>query len=69
MEVIKSHNVVITTIRVETVVTSNTNVVRSGVLIGSATNLGRGLGEVFVGKKLNRSLGKPSVITGVVVTP
>ncbi len=69
MEVTKSFNVVITTTRVEMVVAPNTNVVKSGVLIGFATNLGRGSSKVFTGKKLIRSLGIPTATIGVVGTP
>jgi hypothetical protein len=39
-------NVIIPTRRVETIVAPNTNFVRGGVLIGSITNLGCGLGGV-----------------------
>jgi len=41
-KVIQSPNVVITTTRLEMVVAPKTNVVRSGILIRSTTNLGNG---------------------------
>ncbi len=53
----------------ETIVAANTNFVKSGILIGFTTNLGRGLGGVSTGKNLNRDLGIPIVIIGVVRTP
>jgi hypothetical protein len=56
MEVTKSFNVIITTTRVEMVVAPNMNVVRGRVLTKSTTNLGRGLGRVFTGRNLSRSL-------------
>jgi hypothetical protein len=40
--VIESFKVIITTTRVETIVAPNMNVVRRGVVIGFATNLGHG---------------------------
>jgi hypothetical protein len=48
----QSPNVFITTIRVEMVVAPNTTVVRGGILIGFATNLGHGLGGILVGRNL-----------------
>jgi hypothetical protein len=51
------------------VVAPNTNVVRRGVIIRSATNLGRGLGRFSAGRNLNRSLGLPITNIGVVGTP
>jgi hypothetical protein len=59
IKVIQSSNAVITTTRVEMIVAPNTNVVRSGVLIRFATNLGRGLGGVSIGKNLNWNSGLP----------
>jgi hypothetical protein len=67
--VTKSFNVVITTTRVEMVVAPNMNVVRGGVLTKSTTNLGRGLGRVFTGRNLSRSLGILTTTTRVVGTP
>jgi hypothetical protein len=55
IEVIQSPNVIITTIWMEMVVTPNTNVVRSGVLIGSTINLGCGSGGVLVRRNLSQS--------------
>jgi hypothetical protein len=69
INVIKSLNVVIITIGVETVVAPNTNVVKSGILIGYATNLDHGLGGVSIGRNLTRSLGLLVAITRVVATP
>jgi hypothetical protein len=66
---IQSLNVVIITIGVEMVVASSTNVVRSGILIGYATNLDCGSGGVSVGRNLTRSLGLLVAITRVVATP
>jgi hypothetical protein len=54
IEVIQSLNVVITT-RVETMVAPNTNIVRSGVLIGFAANLGSGSSGVLAGRNLSWS--------------
>jgi hypothetical protein len=54
----------ITTIGVETVVAHGMDVVTNGILIGSTTNLGNGLGEV-----LARSLALPVAIIRVVGTP
>jgi len=39
----------------EIVVAPNTNFVKVGVLIGSATNLGHGLGKVLVGRNLSKN--------------
>jgi hypothetical protein len=50
------------------VVPLDTNVVRGGVLIGFATNLGPGLGGVLIGSNLSRSLGLPIVTIGVIRT-
>jgi len=50
IKVTRSFNTIIPTIRVETIVVPATNFVRSGVLIGSATNLGYGSGGVLVKK-------------------
>jgi hypothetical protein len=54
-KVSQSLNVFITTIRVEMVVAPNTIVVRGGILIGFATNLGHGSGGISVGRNLSRS--------------
>jgi hypothetical protein len=51
------------------VVAPSMNVVRGGVLIGSATNLGRGLGKFLAKRNLNKSLGLSVVTTKVVGTP
>ncbi len=50
-------------------VAPNLNVVRGGVLIGTTTNLGSGLGGISTGWNLNRSLILPKVTTRVVRTP
>jgi hypothetical protein len=55
IKVTQSPNVIITTIRVEIIVAPSTNVVKSGVLIGSATNLGCGSSKVLIGRNLNRN--------------
>ncbi len=62
-------NVVISTIGVEIVVVPNINFVRSGILIGSTTNLGHGLGGVPSKMNLNRSLKIPLTTIGVLGTP
>jgi len=59
----------ITTIGVETVVAPNMNVIKSGVLIGLATNLGHGSGKVSVGRNLSRNLKLITTTTRVVGTP
>jgi hypothetical protein len=51
------------------VITSNTNVVKSGVLIRCATNLGGGLGGVLVGRNLSWSSTLPTSTIGIVETP
>jgi hypothetical protein len=56
MSVTQPLNVIIPTIGVETIVTPNTNFVRGGILIGSTTKLGHGLGRVSMGRNLTRSL-------------
>ncbi len=45
------------------------NVVRKGVVIGFATNLGQGSGGFLVRMNLSRSLGLPATNTKVVGTP
>ncbi len=45
----------ITTIGVETVVVPNIDIVKRGVLIGSAAKLGSGSSGVLVGRNLNQS--------------
>jgi hypothetical protein len=50
------------------VVPPDTNVVRSGVLIGFATNLRPGLGGVSIGNNLSRSLGLLIATIGVIRT-
>ncbi len=56
----------ITTIGMETVVAPNINVVRRGVLIGSATKLGNGSSGISVIRNLNQSLALPTTTNGVV---
>jgi hypothetical protein len=51
------------------VVASIMNVVRDGILIGSATKLGSGLGGILVGRHLNQSSTLPIATIGVFVTP
>jgi hypothetical protein len=55
IEVTQSLNVIITTIGVEIIVAPSTNVVKSGVLIASATNLGCGSSKILIGRNLNRN--------------
>jgi hypothetical protein len=52
----------------EMVVAPSTNIVRNGVLIGSATNLGRGSNIILARRNLSWSLGLPTIIIGVVGT-
>jgi hypothetical protein len=51
------------------VVAPITNVVRGGILIGFATNLGSGSGGVLARKNLNQSPRLPILTIGVVGTP
>jgi hypothetical protein len=53
VRVIQSLDVGITTTRVETIIAPNIYVVRRGVLIGSETKLGSGLGGVSTKRNLN----------------
>jgi len=69
IEVIQLFNVIIPTTRVEIVVAPNTNVIRSGVLMGFVMNLGCRSRRVSVKRNLNTSLKIPIIITGVVGTP
>jgi hypothetical protein len=66
--VTQSFDANITTIGVEMVVTPTMDVVRRGILIGSTTKLGSGLGGVLARWKLNGSSTLPTTI-GVVGTP
>jgi hypothetical protein len=54
---------------VENFVTFSTNFIRGGILIGFATNLGRGSDKISKRRNLSRSLGLPTTITRVVGTP
>jgi hypothetical protein len=65
----QSPNVLITTIRVEMVVAPNTTVVKGGILIGSATNLGHGSGSISIGRNLSRSARLLAISIGVLGTP
>jgi hypothetical protein len=69
IEVTQSLNAVITTIGMETIVVPNMNVVSKGVIIGSTSNLNRGLGKFLARRKLSRSSGLPMANIGVVGTP
>jgi hypothetical protein len=69
IEVTQSPNVVIAIIGMETMVAPNMNVVRGGILIGSATKLGNGLGGVLTRRNLSRSSALPIATTRVVGTP
>jgi len=57
------------TIGVETIVALNINVVKRGVLIGSATKLGDRSSGILVVRNLNRSLALPTTTTRVVGIP
>jgi hypothetical protein len=59
----------IITTRVETIVVLTMDIVRRGILIGSAKKLGNGLGGVSTGRKLNGNTTLPTTITRVVGTP
>jgi hypothetical protein len=67
--VTQSLNAIITTIGVETIVAFNTDVVKMGVVIRFATNLGHGSNGFSTGRNLNRSLRLPTISIGVVGTP
>jgi hypothetical protein len=69
IKVIQSPNVIVTTIRVETISALSTNAVRGGILIGSATNLGSGSGGILEGRNLSWSSRLPTTTTEVVGTP
>ncbi len=69
IDVIQSPNVIITTTRVETIVAPNKNVVWSGILIGSVTNLGNRSVGVLTRRNLSRSSTLPTTTTKVVGTP
>jgi len=53
----------------ETIVRPNMDVVRKGVLIAYATNLGSGLGGISARRNLSCSLTLPTTTNGVVGTP
>ncbi len=53
IRVIQSFDACIKTIGMETIVTLSINVIRRGVLIGSITKLGSGLGGVSIVRNLN----------------
>ncbi len=66
--VTQSLDVDITTTRVETVVAPTMDVIRKGVLIGSTTKLGNGLGGVSARRKLSGSMALSTTTTRVVGT-
>jgi hypothetical protein len=66
--VTQSLDVDITTTRVETVVAPTMDVVRKGILIGSTTKLGNGLGGVSARRKLSGSMALSTTTTRVVGT-
>ncbi len=51
------------------IVVPSTNVIRRGVIIGFANNLGHGLNGFLVGRNLNKSSKLPMANIGVVGTP
>jgi hypothetical protein len=55
IDVIQSFNAIITTTRVETIVAPNMNVVKRGIVIGFATNLGHGSCEFLARRNLNKN--------------
>jgi hypothetical protein len=67
--VIQSLNTIVTSIGVETMFVPIMDIVRKGMVIGSATNLGRGLGGVLVKRNLKKSSKLSVVNTKVVGTP
>ncbi len=51
------------------IVTPNMDFVKRGILLGSVTKLGNGLGGVLVGSNLSRKSTLPIATIGVVGTP
>jgi hypothetical protein len=69
VKVIQSFNARMTTIGMEMVIVPNINVVKRGVLIGSTTKLGSGLGRILTRRNLSQNLMLPIVTIGVVAIP
>jgi hypothetical protein len=69
IKVIQSPNAIMTTTGVETIIALSMNVIKGGIVIGSITNLGCGLGGVSVGRNLSRSSRLLATNTRVVGTP
>jgi len=69
IKVIQSPNAIMTTTGVETIIALSMNVIKGGIVIGSITNLGCGLGGVSVGRNLSRSSRLLATNTRVVRTP
>jgi hypothetical protein len=65
----QSFNAGITTIKEETIVEPNIDVVKRGILIGFIAKLGSGSNGVLVGRNLNQSLALPITTTRVVGIP
>ncbi len=69
VKVAQSFNKFVTTIKVEMVVEPNMDVVRKGMVIGSATNLSRGSSGFLAKRNLRRSSGLLMVNIIIVGTP
>jgi hypothetical protein len=54
---------------VEIIITPNMDVIKKGVIIGSITKLGSGLGGILAERNLTRSSALPITTIGVVGTP
>jgi len=65
----QSFNAGITTIREETIVEPNIDVVKRGILIEFIAKLGSGSNGILVGRNLNQSLALPTATTGIVGIP
>ncbi len=53
----------------ETIVAPNINIIKRGILIGTATKLGSILGGISAARNLNQSSALPTTTIGVVGTP
>ncbi len=68
IEVIQSHNAIVTTTKVHMIVAPSMNVAKKGVVIEYAINLGCGLSRFSIVRSLNKSSKLPTVNTIVVGT-
>ncbi len=69
IKVTQSFNAIIISIRVETVIAPNMDVVKKGMVIGFVLNVSRGLNGFLAGRNLSRSSRLPTINIGVVGTP